>query len=129
MPIKHKVGTCTVCQSENVMLMAKKCLNSPNYCYQKSRQKTVSPIRKTSKKLATKLIEYKKAKTQFLTENNICAFPGCESTDVQLHHAKGRCGALLIDVNHFRALCDTHHRYVEENPVMAKEMGLSGDRL
>lgn len=88
--------------------------------------KKINPISDKEKK---RLAEYRIVRDKFLKENPICEFPNCSNKEVQLHHGKGRIGSLLSDVRHFHSLCDTHHRWVEENPLKAKEMGLSANRL
>lgn len=86
-------------------------------------------MRKVSLKQAKRLREYNKLRDKFLQDNPICMFPECQSEQVQLHHAKGRVGDNLTDVSTFRSLCDYHHRFVELNPDVAKEWGLSLSRL
>lgn len=92
----------------------------------KKRKKNISPIAEKEKK---RLAEYRVVRDEWLGVNNRCQFLNCYSRDVQLHHAAGRIGSLLTDTRYFRALCDTHHRWVELHPVEAKKMGLSVDRL
>lgn len=86
-------------------------------------------IRKVSKKQAKKLRVYEKEKAVFFETVEHCEFPGCEVVNVTLHHQKGRCGDYLTDRNYFKALCWVHHQWCEENPLEAKAMGLSADRL
>lgn len=86
-------------------------------------------MRKVTPKQAKRLREYNKLRDKFLQDNPICMFPECQSEQVQLHHAKGRIGDNLTDVSTFRSLCDYHHRFVELNPDVAKEFGLSLSRL
>lgn len=91
--------------------------------------KKAKPIAKVSSKQLDRLKAYKKVRDKFLKENLYCEYPNCNSMEVQLHHGRGRCGDLLTDVTHFHALCDTHHRLIELEPNLAKELGLSGNRL
>jgi hypothetical protein len=90
--------------------------------------KATKPIAKFSTKKVSELVVYRKERDKFL-KDKYCQYPGCSSTHVVLHHAAGRIGSLLTDVRYFRALCDHHHRLIEENPVHAKELNLSVDRL
>jgi hypothetical protein len=85
-------------------------------------------MRKVSLKQAKRLREYNKARDEFLKDKT-CQFPGCESEDVTLHHSRGRIGDNLTDVSTFRALYWHHHQYIELNPDVAKEWGLSESRL
>lgn len=94
-----------------------------------TKSKVKKPIAKFSDKKLSELKEYRKKRDIFLKQNNKCEFPGCESTDITCHHSEGRIGANLTDVSKFKALCWPHHKYCEENPLEAKKLGLSKDRL
>lgn len=73
---------------------------------------------------------WEQARKEHLAENPMCAFPGCKKEADSVHHKKGRIGALLTDKRYFVSLCwIPHHKWVEEHPREAKEMGLSFDRL
>lgn len=91
--------------------------------------RSTKPIAKLSKQRAKKLRQYEQFKAEYLAEHPVCEFPACDSTNVTLHHRKGRIGDLLTDKNHFCALCPEHHRFVEENPNTAKWLNLSVSRL
>lgn len=93
---------------------------------QKLKSKPISPV---SDKQKIRLAEYRVVRDKFFKDNPVCQFPECSSTDIQLHHSRGRVGSLLTDAEHFRSLCDKHHRYCELNPIEAKRLGLSGGRL
>jgi hypothetical protein len=86
-------------------------------------------INPVSKSLAKALREYEKVKAEFFKEVKVCQFPGCESEELTLHHARGRIGKNLTDRSTFRGLCEYHHRHCELHPIEAKELGLSADRL
>ncbi len=86
-------------------------------------------IKRRSDKRAKQERLYNKLRDKFLEDNPVCMFPKCESEQVELHHARGRCGDLLTDVSTFRSLCHHHHVYCEMNPDVAKEWGLSESRL
>lgn len=86
-------------------------------------------INKVSAKRAKELRVYEKEKAAFFETVEHCEFPGCEVTNISLHHAKGRIGDNLTDRRYFKALCWVHHQWAEENPTAAKEMGLSVSRL
>ena len=65
---------------------------------------------------------------KFLEANPICQ--RCQvrrSTD--LHHARGRRGALLLDERWFKALCRQCHSHVTEHPREALEQGWSLPRI
>lgn len=128
--MKPKIGKCILCDDGKFKPIIKdKC----QYHYWQSKRKPLpvskTKIAKTSKKLKQNLELYRIVKNKFLKDNPIGQFPNCTSREVTLHHAKGRIGKLLYDPTYFRSLCVEHHRWVEEHPVEAKEMGLSVSRL
>lgn len=104
------------------------------YCYWKSKpnkhlQKATKPIKKFSKKSLDNLKRYKILRDKFLKENPICMYPNCKSNEVTLHHSRGRLGSFLTDKRYFKALCWPHHQHIEQNPALAKKLGLSYSRL
>lgn len=121
--------------------MAKRCFEPPNFCYQKHQQakywakqkeKEVKPKKKinpVSKNRLEALKKYRKLRDKYFEEHPICEFPGCNSRDIDLHHKRGRYGALLTDKRYFCSLCRTHHIYVETHPKEAKRLGLSLNRV
>lgn len=94
-----------------------------------------------SKKRAKQEREYSKVRKKFLEENPHCAvhdgewsqengnflFEPCLATEV--HHQKGKIGALLTDTRYFLPVCRVAHDYIEKHPLEAKEKGYSLSRL
>lgn len=91
--------------------------------------KNTEPIKRLSKAQMKRLAQYRVVRDEYLAEHPVCEYPGCNCTDVTLHHKDGRIGAYLTNKKFFCSLCPKHHRFAEENPVIAKTMGLSEDRL
>lgn len=139
-----KLKTCSICNKETVLWKAnpKACKD----CWLKIKaQESVSQdephktskkkesrsyrIKSVSDKKLVELKEYRKVRDAFMKANKVCQFPECRELATDLHHAKGRVGALLTDERYFKALCRSHHRWIEENPTDAKSMGLSASRL
>lgn len=60
---------------------------------------------------------------QYFLEHPVCEFPGCNSTELTLHHKKGRLGDLLFDVKYFMSVCLPHHTYIENNILESLEKG------
>ena len=89
----------------------------------------VNKIKPVSNKRAKELREYEKQKAIHFEEFPVCQFPGCCSTEVTLHHMRGRTGSYLTDPRYFKTLCWPHHQWAESNPEEAKAMGISMDRL
>lgn len=91
--------------------------------------KKPKPIKKVSDKRAEQNKEYLKVRKEYLTEYPFCEFPGCHRKSTECHHKLGRVEHLLTNPVYFAALCSEHHKWVENNPLQAKAMGLSLDRL
>lgn len=70
---------------------------------------------------------YSLYRAAFLFDNPACLICGQLATDV--HHAAGRRGWRLLDIESFRALCRAHHAEVHDSPLWAEAHGLSSSRL
>lgn len=86
-------------------------------------------IKPISDKRRKQLREYEKEKKEYFELHTQCEFPGCEKTEITLHHMAGRIGDKLTDQRYFKALCWEHHRWIEEHPEAARRLGLSQSRL
>jgi len=75
--------------------------------------------------------EYTKKRTLFLIAHPNCQakLVGCTGKATDVHHAAGRVGENYLNMSKWKALCRSCHRWVEENPEEAKELGLSESRL
>lgn len=91
-------------------------------------RRSTKPINKVAKRRAKQNGTYERLKKQFLKENPVCMFEGCEAPTQVLHHAAGRIEELLYDQRYFRNLCHVHHDFVENNPEYAKEHNYSVER-
>ena len=139
-----KIKTCSKCGAIGPLWKAKpyECCKT---CWLKIKaQESLSPsdstklpqkpksrsyrIKSVSDKKLTELKEYRKKRDSFM-KGKLCEFPECKERATDLHHAKGRTGSLLTDERYFKALCRTHHMYIEQKPELAKELGLSMSRL
>jgi len=103
-------------------------------------KKKPKAIPKVSKKREIENAKYSVLRIEFLgkPENKICPITKQPTTEV--HHKCGRIGyadewarlnnvPLLIDVRYFLGVSRNGHRWIEENPAEAKELGYSVDRL
>jgi hypothetical protein len=103
-------------------------------------KKVYKSIPKVSEKRKVENLKYSVLRIEFLSkkENKIC--PITKQPTTEIHHKLGRVGfadefarlnniPLLIDVRYFLAVSRLGHRWIEENPIEAKEMGYSIDRL
>ena len=86
-------------------------------------------IKSVSQRRLLALKEYRVVRDAYMRDHKICEYPECNSPSTELHHSKGRIGKLLTDPLYFKALCHAHHEWAEKNPILAKELGLSVDRL
>lgn len=87
---------------------------------------SIAPISNNRKEA---LKRYRRLRDKYFKDHPVCEYPDCDSTDITLHHGKGRCGAFLTDKRYFKSLCLKHHQFVEENPLTAQKLGLSFKRL
>lgn len=128
--MRPRISICITCDKESPIYAKKMC----QYCYWKSRPKkpivkNTKPIKNFSKKSMENLRRYRKARDEYLRDKPVCEFPNCNSTEVTLHHKKGRLGSYLTDKRYFSALCWRHHQFIETHPKIAKKLNLSLNRL
>lgn len=57
-----------------------------------------------------------------LCEANLCWNPATNPA-TQVHHKRGRIGALLNDERHWMGVCDDCHKWMHTFPAKAKEWG------
>jgi hypothetical protein len=86
-------------------------------------------MRAVSKKRAALERVYRKRRPVFLEANPWCGFPGCLAAAAEVHHRKGRVGALLLDERFWTGLCHHHHQHVTEHPSEAYALGMSERRV
>lgn len=86
-------------------------------------------IRRRSKKRAKQEREYKEVREMYLNMRPWCEVKGCHCEATEIHHMKGRIGELLTNTLWFMAVCRSHHNYIENHPIEAKEQGYSYSRL
>ncbi len=100
-------------------------------CFGKAKpeEKKVYRIPKQSKKRKSEDKVYLKKKKEYLTAHIRCEVEGCNRVSESLHHKKGRVGKNLYDERFFMAVCNEHHRKIEDFPDWAIENGYSLKRL
>jgi hypothetical protein len=81
-----------------------------------------TPLRRTSRKQAAALLEYRRLKAKFLREHPLCEFSNCFDLSNSLHHMQGR-GPNLNRVETFMACCHFHHEWIHRHPNQARELG------
>jgi len=87
-------------------------------------------MRLQSSKIVKLNAAYSVLREQFLKRKPYCEahLPGCAVNATDVHHKKGRTGALLLDDTEFLAVCRTCHNWIENNHVDAKLLGFSKSR-
>jgi hypothetical protein len=90
--------------------------------------KRKTPIRRISPKLYQRLVAYYRVRDEFIQElkekdpHLRCqVYPGCKGREV--HHMKGRHGALLTDKTFFLWVCRRAHNRIHGDPKWARENG------
>lgn len=102
------------------------------YCkecwYTIEKPKSIAPV---SEKRRVAMDEYSKKRAAFLALYPICQakLVGCTATTTDVHHKAGRVGDNYLKVSTWLAVCRNCHKFIEENPESAKELGLSESRL
>lgn len=136
MPKKCQSEGCTRnVFSHNYCQMHQNQRSDPKYLNRLALQKHITKSQKRIKpfsdKHLEKLAEYKRRRNVFMADNPICMakFEGCTIEATECHHSLGRIGDLLTDVRYFKAVCHSCHVRIENNPLEAKERGLSGTRF
>ena len=88
-------------------------------------------IKPVSEKREVENEQYKVLRKKFLKDHPRCECgrPGCNRKSTDVHHAAGRIGADFLDTEKWKALNRVCHVWAEENPVEAKRLGLSKNRL
>lgn len=84
-------------------------------------------IKKVSQKRQSENKIYLALREAFLANNTICPINGQKTTDI--HHMKGRIGSLFLDTRYWLAVSREGHKFIEENPIWAKENNYSLNRL
>lgn len=87
-------------------------------------------LRRLSSKRRAAYQTYLGLRRYFLTRNPYCEFPSdtgaptCMKEATEIHHKKGRAGELLCDIRWFMAVCDSHHKFIEDHKKWARERKL-----
>lgn len=79
-----------------------------------------TPLRSVSRSRVLQLREYSKLRASWL-DGKTCSMCGVPATEV--HHSNGRTGQRLLRVWDWVAVCREHHRWIHDNPEVAKSLG------
>jgi len=133
--IKPKLKKCSGCHNDKFLWSShppkcKECHNKAKYSGKEEKPK-VKKIPQFSDKMLNQLAAYRRKRKKYLIEHPECEAKisslCCGKSD-QIHHQKGR-QKYLADERYFLAVDFPCHRWIEENPEKAKELGFSLDRL
>lgn len=87
-------------------------------------------MRAVSKKRAREQRIYTKLRAEHLEANPWCVWPlGCGQPATEIHHRRGRVGALYLATEHWSGLCHSHHQRATERPAEAYRLGISERRV
>src|SRR5690606_21384779 len=116
-PIKpYRETACKDCEGNEVKkTISGRCFEAPYFHYQKFQQRKYREKQKSRNKKPVKIApisrnrqealkKYRRLRDKYFEENPICEFPGCNSREITLHHARGRYGAFLTDKRYFKSL-------------------------
>jgi hypothetical protein len=127
--IQAKLKKCAGCnQLKHIWKSDKKDKYCKECWYTIEKPKSISPV---SKKRRGEMDEYSRLRDAFLTAKPRCEakLVGCTGVSTDVHHSKGRVGDNYLNIGTWVSLCRSCHKFVEENPLEAKELGLSKSRL
>jgi hypothetical protein len=127
--IKAKLKKCAGCEQTKHIW---KSHGKEKYCkecwYAIEKPKSISPV---SKKRQGEMDEYSKKRLAFLALHNNCQakLVGCTGKSTDVHHKSGRVGNNMLNIGTWLSVCRSCHTWIEENPIEAKEMGFSNNRI
>ena len=130
MVINKKI--CHLCKNLSYIY---KCIEGKKYC-KACAYKTLPNTKKTINKISVKKQkqdgEYSKLRKLYLESHLFCEakLPGiCTLEATDIHHKAGRIGENYLKVSEWLAVCRSCHKFIEENPIIAKELNFSKNRL
>lgn len=86
-------------------------------------------IHRMSPKRRARIVEYHKKRRSFLLANPWCAWglaqnPKKHIRSTEVHHTRGRIGALLLDERFWKAVSSEGHNWIHAHPNEARKLGL-----
>lgn len=125
-----KLKQCTGCTEMKVIW--KSVGKRDKFCkecwFKQEPPKKAAPV---SKKMKENISTYTKLREAFLVAKPKCEakLVGCTGPSTDVHHKAGRVGENYLKVGTWLAVCRSCHRWIEDNPLEAKELGFSQSRL
>lgn len=127
--IQAKLKKCAGCeQMKHIWKSHKKDKYCKECWYNIEKPKSISPV---SKKRQGEMDTYGKLRDAFLYIKINCEakLVGCTGKATDVHHKAGRVGENYLKIGTWLAVCRNCHSWIEQNPLEAKELGLSDSRL
>jgi len=93
---------------------------------------TIKPRRVASSKKGKLIQLYTILRKKYLMDHSVCHAKidfRCLQKSDSIHHKCGRIGELFLNQQFWLPICTPCHEFVEKNPNIAKELGLSLNRL
>jgi 5-methylcytosine-specific restriction endonuclease McrA len=81
-----------------------------------------APIRRVSKRRAEQLRDYAGQRIIFFSKKPTCEICGHKRSS-EVHHTRGRIGAMLLDEQHWMAVCRGCHERIHRAPAWARACG------
>lgn len=125
-----KLKQCTGCTEMKVIW--KSVGKRDKFCkecwFKQEPPKKAAPV---SKKMKENISTYTKLREAFLVAKPKCEakLVGCTGISTDVHHKAGRVGENYLKIGTWLAVCRSCHRWIEDNPLEAKELGFSQSRL
>jgi len=123
-----KLKKCAGCdQMKHIWKSDKKDKYCQSCWYSIEKPKAIKPV---STKMQATMDEYTKKRKAYLALFLTCqaTLVDCTGGATDVHHMEGR-GENHNKVSTWLAVCRNCHRWIEENPAEAKELGFSRSRL
>lgn len=126
--IQRKLKPCKTCYKPSYLWSHGECKKCAGKNKTNSKRTSIAP---ESEKRKREHKIYSTLRKLFLSNHPECEakLSGCFNTSTDVHHKKGKIGALFLDVKHWLAVCRLCHNWIELNPIKSKELGLSESRL
>jgi hypothetical protein len=121
----------TIWKREGTQKFCKQCWTKQFKGLSSTKKPTAKkPMRLQSSKIVKLNAAYSILREQYMKHHPHCEahLAGCAINACDIHHKKGRVGALFLDDTEFLAVCRTCHGWIETHPKEAKLLNFSKSR-
>lgn len=143
--MKAKLKVCNRCNKDRIIWKNYKGKKYCSSCWNVVKPgnpsiqqvKNPKPKKRISARTEKRIIQdkqYSKLRKDFLNDNPCCVArlsgcTHCEPESLTIQHKKGRVGKLYLDTRYWITLCLNCHRWANEHPKEAEQLGLAQSRL